>query len=215
MELVLEQLPIQVNNGVTELLEEVTAHISAKVESLANLIGGSPSTPATPAAIKLALSPANRQHSLRDYGIAWFNSDQVKASVPSDLIYDTAFAKQVSQYGTTGTGTGQASSSNWGRKRAHPNYTPARANFPEEMQLDPPAKSVSKGDRPKLSQPQPQANGFVYFPLDGTVLSRHLPVSVKPILEQNGSNRRRVPDQFLIPSELGADGKPRRPAKTC
>ncbi|KAL3150671.1 hypothetical protein ABBQ32_000467 [Trebouxia sp. C0010 RCD-2024] len=83
------------------------------------------------------------------------------------------------------------------------------------MQLDPPAKRVSFGDRPKLSQPQPQANGFIYFPLDGPVLSKHLPVSVKPILQQIGSNRRKVPDQFLIPSELGANGKPRRTARTC
>ena len=99
LEQVLQQLPSQANNGMTETIEQVAGHLTAQGHTLANMFGGSSSPSTTPSTIKQALSPGNMQHSLSTYGIERFRSDQVKTNVPAGLIYDPAFAQQVSKCG--------------------------------------------------------------------------------------------------------------------
>ena len=107
------------------------------------------------------------------------------------------------------------------RKRG--TFTPATTGFDNEMQLDapPPAKrfTLSRDTGPreqkKLSRPQPQNSGFVYFPLEGTALSKDAPDAIRPILERLKSRQSKLPEHLLIPEQTLPDGRRQRPANTC
>lgn len=86
LELVMEQLPSQINNGLSEIVEAIAGPLTAKVDSVINTVGGISSPPSTPATIKDALSPAKRRQSLSNFGMDWFTSELVKANAPFELI---------------------------------------------------------------------------------------------------------------------------------
>ena len=78
--------------------------------------------------------------------------------------------------------------------------------------LEPTAKRLSfdRPNRPtgKVSRPQVQQSGFIFYPLDGTVLIRERPASVIPILDQIKANTLRVPEHLLIPIPEGQSRRP-------
>ena len=135
-------------------------------------------------------------------------ADAQSAALAVDSFYSSPGNAGTSQ---TGTGSGHLN-----RKRSYNRSTPAPAQY-ENMELDapPPAKRLANYGRPNRSKPQTQPSGFVYFPLEGTVLTKDVPPAVKGLLDQISRNHTRLPDHLLIPAETGSDGKPRRPNGIC
>ena len=162
LELTMEQLPSQVTAEVLDLFEEQNNHLtsklteqnnilSAKLDSLERLVGrSSPTPPTTPAAIRQAMTPANRHQSLNNYGLDWLSSSQVKPYLPGELLFDSAFKQAVAELenGTSQTGTG---SGHLNRKRSHYRSTPAPAQY-ESMEMEAPPTCKASG---QLQSSQP------------------------------------------------------------